>query len=546
MKFNDLEEHHKEFLLYGTSEKLYKVKYVKCGKSRVKTSKYVGIIPFINNHEDKATKYKKYCSKVKCKACGGTRFDNKILKYKVYDYSIADLYDMNLDNLLNWFESNEFSFLKDVNILTSISEFLKNMISLNLSYVSLNRSISSLSGGEFQRLRISKLLNTEFKNLLIVIDEPTSSLYISEKYDIIFKLNSLKNTNTVLIVEHDLEIIKMCDKIITLGNTGGKNGGYIVNNKLDMSYENKILKKSYQAERKVRINNDVVINNLKPFSIDIPMNTLIGICGKSGSGKTTFVKEILPNYFEKYRYISQKPIKGNIYSNVGSYVGLLSKIRAIFAKENGVDESYFSNHPISKGHCKECGGTGVIEFKHYNHKFSYTCTKCNGKKYSEQSLKYKYKGFNIYDILSLECNELTNIFEDKGLLERLEIMKKLGLGYMSLGQDISTLSGGESQRVKLIKHITTMKKNEIIALDEPFQGLGLEDIYTIIEYLYSMIDSGNTIIIVEHNLKALELCSHIVEFGNDSIHGEGNIIFDGPISEIKKDKLSEIKKYLNI
>lgn len=541
--FKDLKPEYQEFLLFGASEQSFKINFTQSNRKRVKTQKYIGAMNVVNQNILKEIKYRKYCKKIKCSKCDGTRFSKNVLKFKLFGKNIGELYNMELVELKVWVQENKLNF-KLEHYVELMIEFIDSLIEFGLGYVSLNRTISTLSGGEFQRLRISQTVNSAFENLLLVIDEPTSSLHILEKENIVNKVQKLKEKNTVLIVEHDSEVVKIADYVITLGPCGGKNGGYIVEN--DKKTDVDIIKKEVDIKNYIKISSKDQVHNVKPFELSFPCNSFVGVCGKSGSGKTTFAKEILNKYIDNYIYISQKPIRGNAYSSIASYIGLSDKIRRVFAVENKVSESIFSNHFAAKGCCPICKGTGKISYNHYDNSYDYVCSECNGSKFSKEALEYKYKGFNISEVLKLECAELLNVFEDDNILYKLNILAQLGLEYVSLGQSIGTLSGGESQKVKLAKLINKKLKDKIIVLDEPFQGLDSNNISRIYEFLSNVLDNGNTVIIIEHNLKALSLMNYIIEFGKGSGDLGGDIIFSGNYNEIINDEKSIIGKYLKI
>ncbi|MFR6018315.1 MAG: ATP-binding cassette domain-containing protein [Paraclostridium sordellii] len=550
--FRDLDKKIKEILVYGNGNLKYKIKYLQGGRKRVKTSKYIGVFKQIENELIKGdNKTLSYTKKSICKSCEGTRFSSNVLKYKVLGYSIGDIYSMELSDLYHWIielEKKLSTEYTNIKIQQSPKKFIENLISTNLEYLNLNRSISSLSGGEFQRLRLSQLLNSKFQDILFVLDEPLSSLHLNERKMMIKKIIKLKKKNTLIIVEHDVDVLKYCDEIVALGPQGGKNGGNYI------SYK-EYIKRAYSEQKceKVlgkgiyKIKLEEKINNVKPFEIDIPRKTCIGIGGVSGSGKTTFIKEILCKNIKNYKYISQKPIKGNVYSNVASYIEILDRIRILFAENNKVDKSIFSFHSSSEGSCNTCKGIGKIKFNDSNgDNLYYICPECNGKKYNHKVLEYKYYDYSIYDLLEFEIEDAMEFFKDKNkqIYITLKVAYDIGLGYLKLSQSIKSLSGGENQRIKLVKNLNLNKKDKVIALDEPFHGLNDEEIYSIMNLLYKFIKEGNTVIIAEHNLLALKLCSYIIEFGEGSGINGGNIIFSGKLEKIINSEKSKLKEYI--
>lgn len=549
--FIELHPSFQNLLLSGESNEKYKINYIQNNKKRVKTSKYKGVLIEVKNYIDKKDeKVKLYSKKVICEACDGTRFSSKILKYKVNGKSIGDIYLMQLTDLHKWIRSVDVADNNLKNRIKEVEVFIENLIEMKLEYLTLNRSISSLSGGEFQRLRISQIINSKLKNLLFVLDEPLSSLHADEKDTIIEKMKILKKNNTILIVEHDANFLKHCDNIIALGDGGGVNGGNLIPVKkyIDMqSIKTNIPK--INLNKTIEIFSNEKINNINSLQIKIPLGTCIGIGGLSGSGKTTFVRDILPKKIKEYVYISQKPIKGNAYSIVASYINVFDKIKKLFSNENNLSKSLFSFYYNSEGACKNCSGTGKIKISDYeNSELSYVCPKCQGSRYNEKVLKYKYFNYNINEILNLDIESAKNFFYDKdeSIYENLKIACEIGLGYLKLNQPISTLSGGEGQRMKLLKNISFRNSNITIALDEPFQGLSSREIYDIMNLLYKFVKLENTILIVEHNILALKLCTYIIEFGTGSGTYGGKVIYSGRIDEINKCKKSRLKNYLNL
>jgi excinuclease UvrABC ATPase subunit len=544
--FRNLSIEQKEFLLNGVSNTKYKLNYSQSGRKRVKTDYYKGIVKYIQTECEEKSNLLQYTKEAVCPECGGTRFDKKINKYKILDTNIGQLYLMEFSELLTWLKEFKDKYHSKINIDTLIN-FVANCNEMKLGHLFLNRAIPSLSGGEFQRLRLSQLLNSKFENLLFIIDEPLASLHILEKKYIVSKLEFMKNKNTLLLVEHNKEILPVCDNIIALGPSGGIRGGEIINSKDYLSKEEEVFDIKYiKSIENISIESTEYINNVKPFKIKLPVNTCIGIGGISGSGKTTFVREILPKHMANYTYISQKPIRGNTYSQISTYLNIQEKIRDLFAKVNKIESSVFSSSSNSSGACKTCHGTGRIIMEEYNKKTSYTCPICNGSRFNDYLLKYKYYDLNIIEIMNMEIDDACDFFNDKNdiIFAKLSSASKFGLGYLKLNQEISTLSGGEAQRIKLLRNIDTKNVDNVFALDEPFQGLNSVETFNIMSVLYTLAIKGNTILIVEHSILALKLCSYIVEFGIGSGKSGGDIVFLGKTKDIKTAKNSLLKKYL--
>jgi excinuclease ABC A subunit len=547
--FFQLTTDQKKLLLNGAASTKYKISFMQTGRKRTRTDTYHGIIPFVKNEiKDGNSAMLQYCREEVCPVCHGSRFNKKINSYEIQGKSLGDVYLMDFLELINWLQGLS---TKNKNILGSsyntIIDFVNNLIILNLGYLNFNRSIPSLSGGEFQRLRLAQLLQTRFEGLLIILDEPLASVHVYERENIMQMISQIAEKNTLLIVEHNDDILKICDNIIALGPQGGKNGGYIIDKDKYLLSERKHTPVSCISTNKyITLKSTKVIRNVKPFVIKIPLDTCIGIGGFSGSGKTTLIRDILPNCIENYQYISQKPIKGNIYSTVASFIGIVDKIRLLFALANKIDASYFSNFANAKGACRTCNGTGQIVVEEYAVRYTYVCPDCNGTRFSKDILKYQYEDKSIIDLYNGEINDIKNFFKDKdsGIYEQLRLAVDIGLGYLQLNQTIASLSGGEAQRMKLLKYLDVKSQNAFIGLDEPFQGLNNSEINTIMKVLYQLTELHNTIFIVEHNIFALKSCSYIIEFGKGSGKFGGDIIYSGNIDYIKNTSDSQLKEYL--
>ncbi|UZQ52378.1 ATP-binding cassette domain-containing protein [Clostridium kluyveri] len=553
-KFRDLDNISKNNLLCGISSQKYKINYKQSGRKRVKTDFYKGPIIRMKekiNKNDLENRDIAFIRKEKCSTCNGYRFSNKILKYKLFNKNLGEIYTMELDSLKKWILKYKNIWEKDLYCKGSIDiilNFIDKLVYLKLGYLNLNRSINSLSGGELQRLRLSKILNTQFNNILYVFDEPSASLHPSEYSSIAESMLSvIQKENTIVFIDHNVYFFDISDNIIALGPVAGKEGGFLIDS---MNYINNSVKsikyKFFQAASYINIENEGY-NNIKNLSVSIPINTLVGICGVSGTGKSSFVKGILPQYMEKLIYTSQKPISGNAYSVVATYIDVMASIRTLFAKGNNVDESMFSFYANSKGACSTCNGKGHIMYQSkFDDAFSYKCPECEGKRFSSGALQYTFNNLNIYEMLNKTVDELIEVFKEiqGNIIDTLITMKRLGLGYINLLQGVQSLSGGESQRLKLVKALRSRNKNRCIVLDEPFKGLSSNDICNIVKFLYEIVEEGCTVIIVEHNAFALSHCSYIIEFGPESgIYG-GKLIYSGSKEGIKNCSKSKTKDFL--
>jgi len=550
-KFIELNEDIQNLLLYGKGNKKYKITYKTGGRKRVKTSPYIG--PLDEDNIFSTNINRKYYTEQKCSECGGYRFSKEILKYKLYGKNIGEIYHTEIDNLVDWFLDKRKYWEKEKNevvFFEKILSLLNSFLNLNLKYLSLNRSIPSLSGGELQRLRLAKSLISQFSNFLYILDEPSSGLHPDEIPKVIDAILSLKKRrNTIIIIEHNHIFKKIADNIIILGPSGGKSGGNIISNDL---YERKNKQNSYKffkANKWLSIKNESY-NNIINLTIQIPLGSFVSICGKSGSGKTSFLSGILPKYLKKSIFLNQTPLKGNNYSILASYIGILDEIRQVFAKNSKQDSSLFSFHHTSEGKCKTCNGTGVIKSEDsYNLVNSMICPSCDGKRYNSKALSYLVKGLNIYQFLNLTVDELVNVIKNDNFfsesIKALSILSKLGLDYLSLFRNITTLSGGEAQRVKICNSLLKNNKNSIFLLDEPLRGLDDINARKIIDLIYDIVTKGNSVFIAEHNLIAINSCSYIIEFGPEGGKYGGNILYNGERSKVKVSKQSLIKVYID-
>lgn len=541
---NQLNENEINKLLYGVSEKKYKIKYKLNKVSRVKTSKYIGAVEYYNNEK---VKNKKYSSQYICTECNGSRLSKQIIEKFIFedctvkDFLIRDFYNISkylkvIKYLLNNDERAKIA-------IENIENFVNGAIDLGLGNLNFNRTISTCSGGEFQRLRMVNIISSKLSNLLLVLDEPTESLHPVEVNKMIQILFGLKKNNTLLIVEHNKKVIDLADKIYCLGPGGGAKGGSIINyDKYKKSLEYKLEYCFFEPTNKQNIKLVSDFLNYKG-TFNFRENTLTALCGTSGVGKTTILKNILKKELKGYKYISQKPIKGNNFSTVATYTGIFDEIRKIYSSEFDIDKSMFTRN--GKGACKYCSGSGkVIIGDLYNSSIYETCENCLGTGYSKKALQYKWNGFNIYDLMELEIDTIINMnfTFTKKIVETLKLLSDLGLGHLRLSQQISTLSGGENQRIKLS---LAMKNSsyKIFGLDEPSKGLNERDIKKLVSVIYKNIEGKNkTYIISDHNPTFLKYCSYLVEL--KKIEGYTEVIFDDKLELIHNCKFSLIKEYI--
>ncbi|WP_067178167.1 ATP-binding cassette domain-containing protein [Sulfurospirillum sp. UCH001] len=518
----------KKILYSDISTKKYAIKFKQKNTYKNKLFPFIGVLTEINqyiksNQKSDNQKIKSYVKQILCTKCYGSRFSDKLKDYKIASLSIGDMYSLEITELFELFmKINQ----EDINqIVKTILMVLKTFIASNLGYLTLNRSIPSLSGGELQRLRLSNILHSNISNILYILDEPSSSIYYKELDGILEQIISLKNRgNTILLIDHNEKFIQASDKAIYLGPGAGINGGMIVEKFID---NNIIYKRQKHSEKQnLFCLQNISFNNILNISITFPLNSLIGICGPSGSGKTSLAIALHQN-LDNSTYISQKPLHGNINSIIATYIEIFDCIKNEFCKYNKISKNNISFTDES-GACEECNGKGYtfIDIP-FGDIIKNTCTKCHGNKFNQLALSYKYHDLNILDILKMPIEQLiySNIFQNvKKISEKLKYMAELGLGYLTLFQEISSLSGGESQRLKIVKNISYTNRKKIYIIDEAFSGVDKQNISKTLKLFDDILNHDSTIFIIEHNKYVLDQCDYIIEIGPGQGKNGGKII----------------------
>ena len=492
-----------------------------------------------------------------CKACNGSRLNKHAREVRIDNLSIIDLLNMELFQVYR-----EIDVLND-KVADEIKPFLlsklSNLINLGLGYLTLNRSVSTLSGGESQRVKLAKQLGTSLTELIYVMDEPTLGLHVRDVDKLITIFKSLvAQNNTVLIVEHNKLVMLESDYVIDIGPGAGTNGGTIVaqgsikdivnSNTTTGRYlagKDVITKKINSLSNSFLTVSNASRNNLKNITIKIPMKMLVSITGVSGSGKSSLMEELVDSHSDVI-LIDQSPIGRNSRGNTATYCKAFDEIRNLFSFENNVNASYFSFN--SKGACSECNGLGVITMDmHFLGNLSQKCPSCKGHRYKKEVLEYQLRGKNIFEVLEMTVHEAHDFFKFSPIIKKsFQMLKNVGLDYLTLGQPLSTLSGGENQRLKLATKLT--KKGNVYILDEPTKGLHFKDISNLLLIIQKLIDKSNSVIVVEHNMEIIKNSDWIIDLGPEGGEEGGLILFEGTAKELVTKNTSTgkcLKKYLN-
>ncbi len=423
-------------------------------------------------------------------------------------------------------------------IIKPLREQLESLISIGLGYLTLGRETPTLSGGESQRIKLIRHLNSPLTDLVYIIDEPSVGLHPEDIRNINDIIRSIRDKgNTVLVVEHDPDIIKTADHIIDIGPGAGKNGGTIT---FEGSYAELLesdtatghaLRQYHQLKKPRPVKGFISLehitkNNLLDVSVDIPENVITAVTGVAGSGKSTLIK----TGFEKKKdviFIDQKPVHASSRSNLLTYTGIFDDVRAFFSKETGLKKSLFSYN--SDGACPNCNGKGILKTElAYMADFTQICEVCNGTRYRPEVLEATVDGYSIADVLKLTVDEGIDYFKSHDLIAgTLQSLQSTGLDYMTLGQSLDTLSGGEVQRVKLSKYLTDKVTGQTFIFDEPTTGLHEEDIHVLVTLFNELVDEGNTVILIEHNLTMMTEVDWIIDIGPEAGHNGGQLLYSG-------------------
>ncbi len=597
---NKISDKGLDVLLNGGHE-VFEVDSKTLGVKRNYKIDYEGISNFIKNQFEQADSTsikrwaKEYMDKVVCPTCEGSRLKKESLNFKIDEKNIAELAHMDIAELADFFKElekhlsgNQRKIAEE--IIKEIRARIDFLLDVGLDYLSLNRSSKSLSGGEAQRIRLATQIGSQLVGVLYILDEPSIGLHQRDNERLIKSLESLRDIgNSVIVVEHDRDMIERADHVIDIGPKAGRHGGEIISegSPAELKFHKTLTAdyitgaKQIEVPSKRRKGNGKKIslsgctgNNLKNITVDFPLGQMIGVTGVSGSGKSTLVNETLypimnAHYFngvkkpmpykkikglehiDKVIDINQSPIGRTPRSNPATYTGVFSEIRALFTKTpeaaiRGYKPGRFSFN-VKGGRCETCqgGGLRVIEMNFLPDVYV-DCETCYGKRFNRETLEIRYKGKSIADVLEMTINEAVDFFENiPKIYRKLKTIQDVGLGYISLGQQSTTLSGGEAQRIKLATELSKRDTgNTFYILDEPTTGLHFEDIRVLMEVLNRLVDKGNTILVIEHNMDVIKMSDYIIDIGYEGGRGGGMIVAKGTPEQVAQDNKSYTAKFL--
>ena len=599
--FEDLDRKVQEAILKGTNEPIYYT-VEKMRGTGLREKEFEGVMEYINRrfHETSSDSVRErlrdYMREDTCPVCNGARLSEQSRHVEVTGITLSEINSSNIDSAHEIFEGLEKELSgreKEIGseIIREIHERLGFLKQVGLNYLTLDREASTLSGGETQRIRLATQIGSGLTGVLYVLDEPSIGLHRHDNEKLIDTLENLRDLgNTLLVVEHDEKTVRRADNIIDIGPGPGKKGGEIVGQgkvKDIEGLENSVTGDYLAGREKIPVPDErrepegkITVkeaseHNLKDIDVDIPLGVMTAITGLSGSGKSTLMHDILYNQLtkdlnsnesvrvgehreiegldeiESVRMIDQSPIGRTPRSNPATYTGVFDYIRELFAettlaKKRGYEKGRFSFN-VKGGRCEECKGQGTVQIDmNFLSDVYVECERCNGKRYNDETLQVKYKGKSIADVLDMEIEGAYEFFKhDRRIKRRLKLLKDVGLGYMELGQPSTTLSGGEAQRVKLSEELGKVQNQDILyMLDEPTTGLHWEDESKLIEVLHRLIDDGNSVLVIEHELELVKCADQIIDLGPEGGENGGEIVVQGTPEEVAENPDSYTGKYL--
>lgn len=587
-------------ILHGTTEPL-KLKNTPLGTSSNYSLSFDGVISYIHNQQSNDTSQKarkwanQFIRNTVCPTCNGKRLNKEALHFMIDGKNIAEISKMDLNELYKWTEGLEERLSKKQQaiaseILKEIRSRLGFMLDVGLEYLALDRSAMTLSGGESQRIRLATQIGSQLVNVLYILDEPSIGLHQRDNHRLIESLKQLRDTgNSILVVEHDKDMMMAADHVIDMGPHAGRHGGEVVaqgtpmeilnSNSLTADYLKKVKEIAIPEERRTGNGQLLTIkgatgNNLKNLTVSFPLGTFICVTGVSGSGKSTLINETLYPILNQHIYnsvkdplaykkveglefvdkvvdVDQAPLGRTPRSNPATYTKMFDDIRKLFAglpeaKIRAYKPGRFSFN-VAGGRCETCkgGGVQVIEMN-FLPDVMVECPDCRGKRYNRETLEVRYKGKSISDVLDMTINQAVEFFENiPKLTPRLKVLQEVGLGYIKLGQPSTTLSGGESQRVKLASELAKKDTGKTVyILDEPTTGLHFEDIRVLLDVLNKLVSRGNTVIVIEHNLDVIKTADHIIDIGPEGGGRGGELIISGTPEKVAQCKKSFTGQFL--